>query len=287
MDLSQLEIRLARSENLPVLPEVVINVLSLLDQPSVRAKDVEKAIERDAGIAAKVLRVANSPYYFGANAPTVSRAISVLGLNAVRSLVVSVGFRQSATDSVQCPNFDKGAFWRHSLAVGIGGRILGKIACPMSAEQLYTAGLLHDIGVLVLDRFSPDDLEEAINISKIDKVSLIDAEKRVMGFDHADVGQLLAKTWKLPKMMANAVAYQNLPLLDLETPQTTCAVAAANILANRLELPLEQNSTETEIPADVAATLGVPVEQFDAIGAVVLKELERAQESLAPNKIAA
>ena len=119
MDLHQLSLKIARSENLPVLSNVVTQVLKLADDPNASPRTLEKIIERDPALTAKSLRVSNSSYYGMSQVTSIGRAISVLGMNTIRSLVIGVAYQQILGARTVAQKFDKMLFWKHSLAVAV------------------------------------------------------------------------------------------------------------------------------------------------------------------------
>lgn len=279
MELASLEIRIARSENLPVLPQVVSSVLRMADDPDASPREIEKTVERDPAITAKILKVANSAFYGHSNVSNVGRAVSLLGMNVMRSLVVSIAFQQVIGNRVNAANFDKLEYWRHSLAVGVAARILGKIRIPMKAEELFVAGLMHDIGMLVLDRFLPSEFDQAIQFAKSSSIALHEVEQEVMGFDHAAVGGLLAERWGLSTLMKRGIEFHHQPSLDGDYYETTCLLAAANTLAHQCGFTNSQMLAELELDPEVSASIGLPPEQYDSIRDVMVVEVVRAQEA--------
>ncbi len=280
MQLSQLEMRISRSENLPILPEAVLRVLRILDDPDCSHRDIDEAISTDAALSGKVLRVANSPFYCATQVDSVRRALSVLGLNAIRSLVVSVGFRQASITPPSAEGFDKGAFWAHSLAVGVGAKILGKLSDPTNCDQLFTAGIMHDVGILALDRFAPFELEESLRLAATEGLPLHDAERRILGFDHAAVGALLCQLWNLPPLMESAVRHQFEPMLDMNFFKATSIIAVADALAWKIGYGHSAARPGNELNDVLVLPLELPLQQFESIGNVVSQEVDRAQESM-------
>jgi len=194
VDLRSLEIKVSRSENLPVLPQIVSQVLTLADDPNASARSMERLIEADAAIAAKILRVASSAFYGNTPVPTIGRAISILGMNTIRALVVGIAYQQIMSGRTQSQLFSKVDFWRHCLATAIAARVLGKILMPTKADDLYCAGMLHDVGLLVLDRFAPGDLDSALKTAMEDGMPLYQAEDMLYGFNHAMIGDRFHRT---------------------------------------------------------------------------------------------
>ncbi len=279
VELQSLAIKIARSENLALPPEVVKEVLKAIGSDDASGRAIEKLIERDSAITAKVLRAANSAYYGCTNIPTVGRAISVLGLNTVRSLIVSISFGQMMSGRGHAKSFDKMACWRHSLAVATAARIIGKMKMPMKAEELYAAGILHDVGLLVLDRFCPEELDAAIRTSFDKHITLHEAETRVFGFDHAAVGALLAEKWSLPPVISEAVQFHADPLGSTEQVLPTCIVTTADQLADQFGFANNSPSGLYSVPPLVEQEVGLPLEQLVIVGQVMVNEVMQAQRS--------
>lgn len=280
MDLRSLEIKMSRSENLPVLPQIASSVLRLADDPDSSCRQMEQLIERDSAIAAKVLRVANSSYYGLSGVQSIGRAISILGMNTVRSLVIGIAYQQVIAARQLSKNFSKVEFWRHSVAVATAAKILGRLALPARAEELYSAGLMHDVGLLVLDRFAPDELDESFRYAREQRIRLHEAEQLLYDCDHAQIGGLLSDRWGLTGALRNGIRYHHAPAEDETHSQFSSFVALADALAHQCGFHNAMPHYEIEIdPAAIEAT-GIPIEQCDPIRAVIISEIEKVQESL-------
>jgi len=276
VELASLEIRIARSENLPVLPQSVSSVLRLADSPSVSPRQIAQCIERDPAITAKVLRAANSAYYGFSNVNTVGRAISCLGMNSIRSLVISVALQNMLAGRTGSQSFNKTEFWKHSLAVGIACRVLGTMKIPAKADEIYSAGMMHDVGFIALDRFLARDFDDLVRQSKASGSSLTQLMQVSLGFDQKEVGSLLAERWKLPAMMKHAILFHERPQDDGDYFETTAIVSAANTLAHQAGFTLGLPGMSTEFAPGVMEGLGLPMAQYEAIGNVMVAEVERA-----------
>lgn len=278
MDLKTLEIKIARSENLPALPQVVTSVLRLADDPNVSSRAVEQVIERDSAMTAKVLRVANSSYYASGNVPSIGRAISLLGLNALRSLVISVAYHQISGTKALSTKFDKKQFWQHCLAVAIASRILGKLKMPMKAEELYGAGMMHDIGLLALDKFAPDVLDTALAIVLRESTPLHKALYSTVGYDQSAVGAVLARQWNLSPLMCDALEFVFDPL-ESSQMQSTTIVTVANYLAHQAGYPNNSAIADEGFSEELLEAIDIPVAQTDAIVAVLKAEVSKAGQA--------
>ncbi len=270
---------MSRSENLPVLPQAASTVLKLADDPDASTRDMERAIERDPAITAKILKVANSAYYGSPKVPTLGRAISFLGLTTVRSLVVSVAMQAMASGKSSSASFSKIEYWRHCLAVGTTARILGKLVAPMKAEELYCAGMMHDIGLLVMEKFMSTELNIAIKKSCETATPLAETERAVCGFTHAEAGALLARHWGLSPLITCGIRYIDDPLADEEYFESTCIVNLAECLANRSGFGHSGIRLPVDVDPAVVQTVGLPEEQYEVVSEVTRQEIARAQEA--------
>ncbi len=278
VDLASLEIRMSRSENLPTLPQSASRVLRLADDPDVSPRKIEQAIELDPAVAAKILRVANSAYYGTTQVATLGRAISFLGLTTVRSVIISIAMQQMVTGRTQCPSFNKVDYWRHSLAVGTIARIIGKLKVPGKAEELYCAGMLHEIGLLAMDKFVPQELHVAITRARESGRPLEETETHVLGFNHSQVGAVLSRRWAMSPTVTDAIQNHGHPTTDGEHAQTTLIVAISNALANAAHFTHNNTNDQTGVDPALAHAVGLPEEQFGIICEVVGQEVTRAQE---------
>lgn len=282
MDLQSVAIKLSRSENLPALPQVVGAVLALADDPAASPKALEKILERDTGLSAKLLRVASSSYYGGNQTPSVGRAITVLGINTVKSLVLALSMQSMSSGAAGAPSFNKIAYWQHCLAAATAGRILGKLLLPMKAEEIYSAALMHDIGLIVVERFAPEELERSFRMAKEERIPLHEAERQVCGFDHAEVGGLLAEKWGLSETLHGAIRYHHDVEQDPNSSECTHVVSAANTIAHQCGFSTmgENTNLDAEMNMMSSLTVNLPEEQLEVIRSVLCQEVSRAQGAL-------
>lgn len=240
---------------------------------------MERLIECDAAIAAKVLRVASSAFYGAASVPTIGRAISILGMNTIRALVVGIAYQQIISGRAQSSMFSKMDFWRHCLATAIAARVVGKIVMPAKADDLYCAGMLHDVGLLVLDRFAPSQLDSAIKRAIEEGVPLHMVEEELYGFNHAMIGEVLAKRWNLSPLVHSAILYHHDVCGDQENFNSTCIVAVANSLAHRAGFLNPASAPACELDPVTIEALELPEEQLDVIVTILAPEVAKAEQA--------
>jgi HD-like signal output (HDOD) protein len=252
--------------------------MRLADDPNANQRELEKAFEQDPAMTAKILKVANSAYYGGANVPTIGRAISFLGMSAIRSLVIGVSFQQMSMNRSDSKHFDKLQFWQHSMAVALASRVLAKLKIPAKGEELYCCGMMHDIGLLIFERFVPKEFDDAVEVSIRTGRTLIECEREILGYDHAHIGGILAEKWGLNDLMRSGIRYHLDPKADGQYFETTRVIFWAEKVALLCGYPGPGAIKQID-EAELAKEIGLPVEQIPIIRQVVTQELDKIQGS--------
>jgi HD-like signal output (HDOD) protein len=286
MDFRTLAIRIARSENVPVLPTVVLKILKMYGADEATPKSLEQVIIHDAGFAAKVLRVASSSLYGGTPVSDVQRAISVIGLNQLRHITISLAYQEFMTTRGSVPSFDRIIFWQHCLATGVASRELMRLVNDINSDEAYIAGLTHDIGILALERFSPVQLDQSIRTAAAKAIPLADVEMRLHGFTHAQVGGILADSWKLSKQIANSVRFHDCPYEDTETPEMSLVVAAGNQIAYEMGYPSVACVPGNESLLDIVDKLELKPESIERVKRCVKTEVDMADHEFGSRRAA-
>ena len=287
MDLHSLGIRISRSENLPILPNVLIEILRLYEGPHTSPRSLEKVIEQDAALTGKILRVASSSMYGFKSGTSVNRAVSVLGVNTLRSIAVSLGYQQLLEGKRAVYSFDRKMFGRHCMAVAVGSKQIARKIAPAIAEEMYVAGLIHDIGILTLERYCPNPLALAIKKAQFNRVTLCQAEKEVFGFDHYEVGGLLAEKWKLSPTLMDAIRYHQDPHLDEKNPLSTAIVIGASFLAYECGYPEMKDIEPHHESEQRFKELGLSDDQIEEIKYAILAEVELSDKTYGEQPVAA
>lgn len=199
-----------RIERLPALPHVISLVLRKIDDPRSSISDIAKALSGDEGLVANILKLANSAYYgFPRRVVSVTEAVVILGLNTLKSLIYTVLAKDLLGKEVKGYALNKGDLWRHSIACAIICREIARKKRLWDVESFFVAGLLHDIGKIILDEYLQPEYEEVVKkISEsLEPFNVI--EKELLGFDHQEVGGLLAKKWNLPDFLISAISHHH------------------------------------------------------------------------------
>lgn len=197
-------------KDLPTLPAVVMELLNNVDSEDIDINTIAQNVSHDLALTAKCLRYANSSYYSTmVKVGTISQAISVLGLSNFRQVVMSAALSGCFPEN-NCLGFSHKNFWQHANAVAIVAKILAR-RLNINQDLAFTAGLLHDIGVLVLVTCYATEYEAVIAYREEHQVSLIEAERHVLALDHSAVGKALAEQWQFPETMSKAIAGHHAP----------------------------------------------------------------------------
>tara|TARA_A100001037_G_scaffold113318_1_gene103218 strand:+ start:314 stop:1324 length:1011 start_codon:yes stop_codon:yes gene_type:complete len=197
---------------LPTLPTVITQMIGLIDNPKTSAKDVAGLISTDQALTAKILKLANSAFYgFPREIATVNHAVVVLGFDTVKNLGLSVSVLERFAGGSGDTEFDRQKFWEHSIACGVAARMLaGKLRYRVQGEA-FAAGILHDIGKLILSQYFTDEFGEILALVRDEDLYIGKAEEQVLGLTHTEIGHWLAEKWNLPDKLVAAIAYHHAP----------------------------------------------------------------------------
>ena len=227
---------------LPSAPTMLLKVTKMVDDPSVSLREVAEVISADPPISMKILRLVNSAYYgVRHRVASIEHAISLLGLKVVKNLVLTatVFHTFSSIRSEEGLLFEREQFWLHCVSTGMIARTLAQSvpeSSPLDAEELFAAGLLHDVGKIILLQHLHKKFEQALKKSAVEKIPLHECELATIGVDHARVGGKLAEKWKLPGELANAICHHH-PLSDEDTfPHAAAIVNLADFICYAKEL---------------------------------------------------
>lgn len=222
----------AKVDELPSLPHIVVRVMELTEDPDSTAFDINEVINQDQNMTAQVLRMANSVYYgYSRRIATVTDAIVLIGFNAVRSIVLAASVSKILKKELSGYVMGEGELWRHSQGAAVFARLLAKKAKFRSVELAYTATLLHDIGKLVLNSYLSDSYQEVLKVVNEEKLPFNEVEDNLFGFNHATVGGKVAEKWNLPNDLVEAIAYHHHPEKAEMNPQLTAIVHISDAVA--------------------------------------------------------
>ena len=232
----ELKDRVLRSlSELPPMPQIVFKALEIIDDPDSDSRKVADLIETDQAIATKVLKMANSAYYgMSGKVSSLQQASVVLGYKALGELITLAATASLLGDRLHGYNMDSGALWRHSLAVAFGSKLIARRRNPSLENDAFSAGLIHDVGKLALDRPVLNRKKRFDEFLEDGTQTIVNAEKSIMGFDHAEIGYDICQHWKIPEILARAIRYHHDPW-EQGQDELTAIVFMADTIAKMAE----------------------------------------------------
>ncbi|HFC29587.1 MAG TPA: HDOD domain-containing protein, partial [Oceanospirillales bacterium] len=213
MSATEIQELVNNAKELVSLPEISLKVNEIASDPNSTADDMAAVISQDPALVVRMLKIANSAYYgLSKEVETISRAVAILGTNKIRDLVLSTSASQ-AFEGIPNDLITMQDFWHHSLYCGLLAQILSKKSQKANSESIFIAGLLHDIGQLLMFNQLPEKSHEAILLlmEGSEELETFEAEQHVFGFDHTQVGAALIKSWKLAPVLEECVEFHHSP----------------------------------------------------------------------------
>lgn len=259
-------------KDLPTLPTVAMQVMSLTQDPESSMSDIVTVIQNDPAITTKILRISNSAFYgMRQKIDSINRALVVLGMNEVNNLITSISVFKTFPISHDKPSFDREKFWEHCALTGeIAKNISVKLGMKIMSE-VFTAGLLHDVGKIIMDQYFHDQFTEALELSYSQKIPLYDAEKQVFGVNHAQIGGWIAERWKLPRNLTDSILYHHKPDRSMNYKLLTAIVDIANTFSKiadcsfsgeQVQVVIEETTAWSLISAEIPAVNNIDLAKF-------------------------
>ena len=209
---------ITRISDLPTLPSTLMKIWTILESPDSSSADIEEVIALDQSLAAKVIRLANSPYYHTpSEIGSVKSAIVNVGFDAVRNLVIAVSVT-SMLKKLNSTNkyFPLKEFWRHCVGTGVAAREFADKVQGVDKELCFCAGILHDIGKFAMNLLLPEKYAEVLSLAARANMFIEDAEERVTGTNHSMIGELFASHWSFSRPLRRIIGDHHKPLDDVD-----------------------------------------------------------------------
>ena len=256
------------------LPEVAMRVNTMVDDPECSVDDVARVIETDPSLSARMLGIANSAMYgFSKEISTVARAVTVLGTRQIRDLILATAaakaFENMSNDLISIDDF-----WHHSIYCGLLAKHIAVAKKIRHAETMFMAGLLHDIGHLIMFNQIPEQIQQILlETLQPDADELFEIERRDLGFDHTEVGGALARLWTLPPILQETIEFHHEPQRATEFAEEVFITHVANRVAS---LPYSEDSEKNWqeiLTPEVLAEVGINANELQlAIDAALEEE---------------
>ena len=216
-------------KNLPTLPLALEEARRLAENPNTTIPQLAAVICRDQVLSGKVLKMVNSPAYgFPGRIASIQNALVLLGFNVIKSLIISTLVFESMSQGMT-------GLWRHSVGCSIACSELGKVLGMKNTDELFIAGLLHDIGKVITAVQLPDAQKEIVQLVQEKDISYHDAEEKVLGLAHPRISAWLAEHWNLPAALRYSMAYHHRPASTQHYTEFVCIVHIGNFLTRLFE----------------------------------------------------
>ena len=263
------------------LPEIFIMINEVVNDPTSSFSDIAQVVNLDTALSARLLKIVNSSFYsFPSNIETVTHAITVIGTEQLHNLALATTII-SNFKGIPDKMLNMNLFWRHSMGVAIIARNLAIHCRETNPERFYLAGILHDIGRLIILENLPDEASEIITRQNKTGGIVWEIERDVLGFDHGEVGAALSRNWGLPLSLEEIIGNHHSPGRSKRYPLETTIIHLADIIAKAMELgssgdihvpPLDEKSWEQlKLPTGVFSAIWNQTEnQFNETVDIIL-----------------
>jgi putative nucleotidyltransferase with HDIG domain len=261
----------------PALPQIVVKLLELLQDPDTSAAQIEDLIQKEPGLAAQVLKLVNSAFYA---MPTpigdIKRAVTILGFREVKNIVVANSISKAFKGLKMPKNFNMTTFWRHSLVNACVTRFMAENSKQKAEGDAFTLGLLHDIGKLILAAYAPETLESIIKLAIEKEISFYDAEALVMSTNHTEIGAWLSEKWKMPPSLTDSIKNHHNPA-HYEKHVLTASAHFGNYIASVKKMRCDGSIERMPLNNNVWTILGLQRDALRTVLESVNKEIQAAE----------
>ena len=255
----------------PSLPTIFFEIKQVIDDPHSSFTRIGEVIGKDQALTARLLKLGNSALFgFPQRIDTITEAVSVIGLQQIRDLTLCTKVIEMF-EGIPPDLIDIDSFWHHCIGTGIAARVLASHQRVPNIERYFVAGLLHDIGRLVLCLQLPEQMECIFNRARDEREFLFKVEQEVLGYDHAEVGAMLLASWEIPEALSGAIAYHHRPTTAPVFQAETALVHVADIFAHAMELGDSGEYLVPSLSSEAWKRVDIRPTAFSA----VLKEVDR------------
>ncbi len=278
---------ISQLNEITTLPEVTVRIIELVEDPRSTARDLRDVIKSDPALSARILKVVNSAFYgLPGKVANLDRAVALLGLSAVKNIAIAASIARIFRAGQMSRKFSARDLWTHSLAVGVASRMICLAVQPkIGGEELFLAGLIHDLGILVERQAFPDQLREAIERcgggGLAPQGDFCDAETAAIGADHQAFGQALTAKWRFPPVLQNTVGkHHAVDRIPAEHQQVGSIVRLADVFCCRERIGFHLTAAGEQIDSAYLDAAGISARVLVDVRANLPEQLASAEAVL-------
>jgi len=220
--------------NIPTVPQIILEVSNLIEDPKTSASILGKIISNDQGLVTKILTIANSPLHgIPRRVATIDFAIVVLGFNQVKNIVVALSMMETLK-VVGNRKFDQKRYWIHSILTAAAAKRIADDLGYQTSGEVFTAGLLHDLGIPIIYKFFNKEYKQIVDAVSKKDISYLEAEEKYLGITHQEIGRYLIDRWNLPISIADVISHHHQPSKAENNRELTALVHLADNMTKQL-----------------------------------------------------
>ncbi len=267
-------------DSLPSISGSASKLLGMLDDPDTGIEQIVNVVNHDPGLTANILKLTNSAYFgMPSKVGSVQKAVVILGVKNIRRIVLSACYNSMLVKPVTGYDLPPGDLWRHSIAVSVVAEGLAKeLEIPMG-DEVFTAALLHDVGKLILGSFVNEELEE-IEAEALDGASFYEAEQKILGTDHAEIGALILDKWNFPDSIVTAVRCHHDPDCADQCSLLNDVVHSANLLCLMMGIGVGREGLRCRLSEGAVKRLGLNRGSLEVVASKALQWVNELTQSM-------
>ncbi len=268
-------------KEIPTLPIVYQQLFCEMSNPNVSVPQLAEIVSRDQSLAMKILKLVNSAFYgYKKEITTISRAMVILGFRTVRNAALAISVFDYVSGTAEDSRFPVEDFWKHSICTASACKVLGKAWKVPQQEETFVAGLLHDVGKLIMKKYFPDDFNEVCGHALDHEVSWHDAEQELLAVDHTRVAKTILNSWNFPVPLVEAVQYHHDLSSSASCPELIALTHVGNWVAYELGFGAPSSLKHHDCDPWALGTLGATAEAALRLRDAILEETEAALDIL-------
>jgi HD-like signal output (HDOD) protein len=271
-------------DQLPALPVIVSRLIAVMNSPETSAQDAADLIEKDPGLTGKILRLANSAFYgMPRSVSSVQSAVVILGFNTLKSLTLGATVMNLFPHEHEKAVFNRLRFWKHSIVCAMAARSIALCifhAKPIDPQSAFCAGIMHDIGKLVFELFTPREYAVICGVAQKKPAPLATVETAALYLNHADVGRILADKWALPLDLEHCIVYHHDPQSAQTMTELVAIVQLADAMAHETGCGLWDNEPAPPMWDGAKQCIGITDARYTQLVETLNEETGKSEEFL-------